>query len=438
MNSPDLKFKEGDRAGFTSTGTTGFGAGLKPAIVVRELIQNSLDAAREAKRDVAHIRFEVKTEAIKGIPGIEAYKQALDKAIKDQKKSPKLPSHAEKVVNAMQNCLDKEKVETLYVFDNGIGLDVEKMKALLTDGVSEKSDAQTGAFGNGHMAVIPASNLRYILYGGLSKKEDRDLYIASGHAVLASREGEKGETLSKDGFFIKKYENYDNPYVFPKNKEIPDYIQKALRHIKEKWNTSGSVVIVPGFNRFGEAKKETSLWDIIAKVAACNFFAAISDGKLIVEYSSDEDGNPSPLDNTEIKSILKKFIGDKTRKYGKFISPANAFSAYEALQKGKKQGIPTEVGEVSICIDELPCGGRSRFDLCRNGMWITDDKIPKLKPNHFTEFKPFHCVLLVTSKEIEIHKLIRDMEGPLHSSLEIKNLSKEDRKKFKMRYGYCS
>ena len=45
----DLKFGPGNSAGFTPAGVAGF-TNLRPAAVVRELIQNSLDAAREAQR----------------------------------------------------------------------------------------------------------------------------------------------------------------------------------------------------------------------------------------------------------------------------------------------------------------------------------------------------------------------------------------------------
>ena len=57
--APDLQFGfSTDRAGFTPAGIAAF-SDLRPAAVVRELIQNSLDAALiEAREPCAHVRFE--------------------------------------------------------------------------------------------------------------------------------------------------------------------------------------------------------------------------------------------------------------------------------------------------------------------------------------------------------------------------------------------
>ena len=54
----DLQFGPGDLSGFTSAGMAGF-HDLNPTAVVRELLQNSLDAAREVNRDTANVRFEI-------------------------------------------------------------------------------------------------------------------------------------------------------------------------------------------------------------------------------------------------------------------------------------------------------------------------------------------------------------------------------------------
>ena len=57
-NSLDLKFGPGSPTGFTPAGIASFGD-LRPAAVVRELIQNSLDAAVEAGEKTAIIRFRL-------------------------------------------------------------------------------------------------------------------------------------------------------------------------------------------------------------------------------------------------------------------------------------------------------------------------------------------------------------------------------------------
>ena len=197
---PNLHFGTGDLSGFTPAGIAGF-SDLNPTAVVRELLQNSLDAAREAGRDIAYIRFEVEEHPMRSIPGIQAYRDAFKCAVKDQQKllGGKLPDQAIGIVDAIRTCLESEQCTTLFVLDNGIGLDKKRMQGILADGLSVKSEAGTGAVGNGHLVVLPASDLRYVLYGG---RTGQGKAIGSGHVVLASFQ-KRGVRKSKDGFFCQ-------------------------------------------------------------------------------------------------------------------------------------------------------------------------------------------------------------------------------------------
>ena len=74
--------------------------------------------------------------------------------------------------------------------------------------------------------------------------------------------------------------------------------------------------------------------------------------------------------------------------------------------------------------------GNTRVDLCRNGMWITDDKTIPGFYGKFQDRIPFHAVLLLNSDEgKELHSLVRDSEGPLHDSMSTKDLPVEDKRK---------
>ena len=418
---PDLQFGPGDLSGFTAAGVAGFHE-LNPATVVRELLQNSLDAAREAGRDVARIRFEVEKRALDSVPGIESYRSAFRRAIEDQEKllGEKLQDTATGIARAMEDCLKSGECETLFVLDNGIGLDESRMRGLLGDGLSVKGNAGTGALGNGHLTVVPASDLRYVLYGG--RTEDGEI-IGAGHAVLASHQRD-GKRKSKDGFYVKAIrEDFFEPYVFPRNGEVPDYVKAKLEWIAANWEPgAGAVVAVPGFNRF--RAEEDSLWDMASKAAACNFFAAFAKGELRVELR--ENGEEKSLDKSNIDETLEKF-GDERRTRGGFLSGSRALAAFETIEKGEDVSVDAGTGRISMRWREPPQGGLSRVELCRNGMYITDD-LPRLQRARFADFKPFHCVILLDSNDGEIHRLVRKAEGPLHNRLEARKwLFKEEK-----------
>ena len=413
-NYPDLLFGPGDLSGFTPAGITGF-HNLKPAAVVRELLQNSLDAAREASREVVRVRFEVEKHSLQDIPGLSAYREAFQKAVDDQtRKLTLIPAQADAVVSTIQDCLKKSTCHTLYVMDNGIGLDEKRMGGLLADGLSVKGATSTGAVGNGHMVVLPASDLRYVLYGGRVETGEA---TAAGHAVLASHEVD-GERKSKDGFYVKELKNeLEHPYVFPLNGEIPEYISKKLAWMQNHcdWGPSGAgaVVAVPGFNYFRE-EGENSLWEMVSKAAASSFFAAFGSGELSVEVV--ENGESQTLNQGNIHSVLRDISSEKRTRSG-FLAGRSAFNAYEAMTLGERITVSTEVGTFTVCLRENQEGGASRIDLCRNGMWITN-KLPRLGTGQFAGLKAFHAVILLDIHSGDLHGIIRKAEGPLHNDIE--------------------
>ena len=131
-----------------------------PDVVVRELIQNSLDAWREldaaSAGECARISFHLDKLTVDDIPGIEDYRLALDNAesfMREQHPdSP--PAQAEGIVARMRRALDAEYVDVLTVTDNGAGLTRKAMWGLLSDGQSVKSGASGGAIGNGHFTAF--------------------------------------------------------------------------------------------------------------------------------------------------------------------------------------------------------------------------------------------------------------------------------------------
>ena len=425
----DLRFAPGTPTGFTPAGIAAFDD-LRPAAVARELIQNSLDAAGEADESRAIVRFKVGTCSIDDVPGIEAYCNAFHAALDFHEAGGELPSKARQVASTIEHALRQKTFHVLYVLDNGVGLDARRMTALLSDGVSAKPKGSAGTYGNGHSVAIPASDLRYALYGGVTAQ---GLRLAAGHAVLASHVGDHDDFLcSGDGFFVNGFRNGADGNVFDYGHEgaIPRLIARELDDI-EGTSGHGTAVILPAFNRFREYRR--SVGDMVMEAAACNFFVAIHEGRLEIRVEDETEGEkPRTLESS---NLLQTLAGHRDKKRaGAFLSGARAFDAFAAVKHGRAEAIETSFGRIGIHLREA--AETTRIDLCRKGMWITDDKgIPGFYYK-FTDRVPFHAVLTLDAEDgSTLHDLVRDSEGPLHDKIRAKDLSKVKQRQLRKALG---
>lgn len=411
-------------SGFTPTGVSGFND-LQPGVVVRELLQNALDAAVEAGETIATVRFGVRHVRSHEVPGYAEYRHAFRSAVASQGRSGNgvLTDNAQQVVNTINAALESNMCTLLTVLDNGIGLDRTTMDALLSDGTSAKQNAATGSYGNGHMVAIPASDLRYIMYGGITQDGAR---IGSGHAVLASHIGRGGRHHNDaDGYLIQDFGKAPGRlYDYATGKSVPPLIDRELDVIQERWG-HGTAIIVPAFNSFREDRE--TLWELVSQAAACSFFAALHDGRLRIEVEGKDGGSVHVLDAETVASVLESNRERKRRRSRSSLSGERAFNAWETLKDGSRHILATGLGDITVHIRHPSPHGMVRVDLCRNGMWIVDKNYIPGFYGKFSNRQPFEAVMLVNSDTgKEAHRLIRKAEGPLHNSLSTKLLAKHE------------
>ncbi len=422
MNTPDLLFgSDMSVSGFTPAGVSAF-SDLRATAVVRELIQNSLDAALIAANEkCARVRLRKFSCNTGDIPGIDSYRKAFEQAIETHTQSGKkdMPTQAKLVVDRIRRALQQKMQAVLSITDNGVGLDKRTMSALLSDGISVKGGKAAGTYGNGHTVAIPASNLRYILYGGLT---DGGETLASGHALLAShKKPGESQMASAHGFFIESMGSSEEGvyYSFPGGRSIPGLIQTELECIRTE-HGRGTAIIIPAFNQFGD---DESLWKIVSQATACNFFQAIHSGQLIVEVEEDQPSGESRDTKILNKEILPEILDEhkgETRigRRGAFLSGRKANDAYQTLVQGTSSIVKTSHEEVQVSL-RICDEGKPSVGLCRNGMWITEN-LPMLQ-NVFHNQQPFQALILLgPERRNEFYGLIQDAETPLHNELALK------------------
>ena len=422
---PELQFGYStDRTGFTPAGIAAF-SNLRPAAVVRELLQNSLDAALiEAREPCAHVRFERSTCTLEEIPGIESYRTAFRRALEEQSPS----GSARPVVERIARTLEGESHDVLWVIDNGVGLDGKRMSALLSDGVSAKGGGASGTFGNGHSVVVPASNLRYVMYGGLTANGQS---YGSGQAVLASHRDEADQrSRSGRGVYLESFEpvSVDVPFTLAQGDAIPPMVAAAVDWIRDE-HGHGAAVIIPAFNNF---EHEQSLQEAVFRAAAFNFFQAIHEGGLVVEVVDPQGGGL--LDAATLPQVLAPYRDElRPGRTGAFLSGRKANEAYEALVDGETHEVATSQGNVAVRLLRRESGRRS-VGLCRNGMWITEE-LPMFR-NAFADRQPFQGLILLSSdQEDPFFELIREAETPLHDKLAPKQMAPNRRKALRQALG---
>lgn len=410
----DLVFQSGQPQGFSTLTTTQWDG--KPEPIIRELLQNCLDAAAEIDVEQAEVDFEIRRVPLDQVPGIQSYRGHFDDAV--AQREAETQSRAEKrVIDRIRRILDTDTVRLLVCRDNGVGLDRDRMGRILTQGNTSKDKGGAGAFGIGHLTAFAGSDLRYVLYAGRWGDQDGEVHeIASGHAILASRALHNGEGgLGGDGFWLHGEEAtlfHQSPY--------PDRAPPLLQEELDQLADTGSVVCIAGFNNF---RSEADPAQAIAQVAAKNFLVAIWEGKMVVRVR-DESGDETVVMRDTLGEILAQEKGKKRgAQTGRWLPGAQAYQAWQTLNGG----VPFELqAGAPACILPLAAGKskpESRVQVFRNGMWITNSA-DELEPRHFRTCKPFAAVVMVADGRLA--ELVRDAEGPEHRHLERSRLPRQD------------
>lgn len=392
-----------------------------PSVIVRELIQNSLDAAAPPGSQV-QVDFVFDELPVSDIPGIDAFRFAFHAAKRTNDHSPEA---AEAQIERITESLNKDRIPVLYVFDNGIGLDTLRTNALLSDGLTNKvgEDARSaGSYGLGHYTAFPASDLQYVLYGGLTASYERTM---SGHAILASHFDSDKQLLGKDGYYIRGDPRPDirNRYRFADNGQIPAAVNEALDRIHTQVG-HGSVVMLLAFNNFRDDEDPT---ESVLRVAARHFYPVIRTGHLVVR--TERRGRTRLLDDSTAETLLRSGRAERSSRSDS-INGGKAYAIWRTLHSGQKREVHTDFGKIRLFVRPADTDESTRISLYRSGMFITDS-VPLNRPYYFAQYRRFNAVILVNTpdpdEDSSAFDLVRQAEGEKHASINKKRLPAKKR-----------
>ena len=315
--------------------------------LVRELIQNSLDAKQDGLAEPVSVAFSetrIKRSLIGGA-GLQRHLQScLTRAREDDRTDA-----AEAYSNAL-SVIQQPLIPCLKVQDRGTtGLNDHRWKALVVqDGaVSKDGGAPGGSFGIGKNAILNVSDLQTVFYSTrLVEGRKGRIEKLQGKATLAGhRDPNDSDTdLQHIGFYSRE----DGEPV--KGTSIPEFF---------RLDDSGTGVFVMGFN-----PHSTEWVNLVVTSVIESFFYAIHHQRLIVEVSS-MSGESARIDHQTIDYLFDRL--DPTNKA--------AVHYYRAMRDLGRDGVEfTErcdgLGRLRVYVVFKEGAPRRIAQINRNGMLI--------------------------------------------------------------------
>ena len=413
----DFPHNNGGEAGFASPHINR--ESVTEEVVVRELLQNALDASLNTGPVAVEFRHEgIPTQQL---PLIKNYMQAFNAARKHRK--DKVDSPAERqAIDRIRGCVHQRKTKVLACIDRGRGIDTTALRSLYNTGDTTKAKGR-GSVGLGHLTAFAASDLRYVLYAGRNAAGQETF---GGHAILATSSID-GKQRDAHGYIRGTEERRGSPASQARgSSDIPALVRGWL-----PGEGSGSVAAILGYGptmHTGSGR----LPETLLAAAAKSFVVAVHQGGLTVDCRVDGTIRAS-LDKTTLAAELRPTRDQQRRRLGLGVLGREAWAAYETLQTGAILPIGEGLDGVSIWVRDLAAGERTLVCVFREGMWITSHA-PQLQHAHFGNLAPFCAVVNVEDpsagvEENSICALVREAEGETHSQIRPSEITDPTKKK---------
>ena len=360
--------------------------------LVREIIQNSLDARESGISDPIVVKF-TDTEVERELIGASQLYKHLTACL-DRAKAEGMPQAVRRIYENARKALKRARIRCLRVTDSGTtGLSDSKWDALVVqEGAVQKSDfgAPGGSYGVGKNAVFNLSDAQTVFYSTqyFNRREGR-VEKMQGKAKLMSHKSPvgKGQDVQHIGFY--KASNGEPLFT----RQIPDFF---------RLDETGTGVFIMGFN-----PRSSDWMDEVTTAVIENFFYAVHHKQLIVEISTDSEN--VAITHERIDQLFE----------AKSPQDPNAYYYYRAIrdEKAEQTDRIDKIGILDVHV-LTGSGPRRTAYVNRNGMLITDSreqKVNPIAPRGKSLWPAYATVVSPTTDQGDTW--IRTMENPSHDSV---------------------
>ena len=366
--------------------------------VVREIIQNSLDAKDQRHQDSPVVVKMSKFDLARGSINAADLTGHISESLKSTRK--KKNEKGIRFYEYALKVLKKPKIPVLKVVDyNTTGLGGERWESLVYDEgtTSKDSAAAGGSFGIGKNAPYAASALGLVCYSTRYPNKHRVMKFIARCKIVAHQDpnGREGK-LQHVGFGTTGEYDGDN---YPP-------VTGADIHESFRLDKTGTGIFIMGF------KEERGWQKAVIRSTVRNFFAAIHDKKLSVTVEDTEITNET----------LDEHFGRDSKKH----------KQYYDLYRNSEQPITVE-GEGGWKLRlKIATGGEDMDNsvayVNSRGMLITAEKTFKRNP-FGAGIDTGKYVAVVWAADDATDVMVREMEPPTHESIEYKRIEDRDRRR---------
>lgn len=391
--------------GINDAGIETFTANMNESLV-REIIQNSLDAIRNEVTDPVEVEFVKFCISPNEIPDLNGLKDAIKKCKESNENEPDACEFFKKA----EDILSQKEIKVLRISDyktKGLeGADTcEKgtnwSRLVKENGSSNKGYGSGGSFGIGKSAAFACSDLRTVFY---SSKDICGLKSNFGVAKLVSYKDKKD---AKDEYWTTGVGYYSENEKFVAIKELANIDTEHTR------NDSGTDIYILGMHDIKDFES------FFTKAVLLNFLVSLVNKKLVVrirDKTIDSSTLYKTIDSSTLDEYMKKLNLHESEEIKNLVEYYDTLTSsnpnikvvkLDSTKYGKEFGFKD--GECTLYLKEGEGLNRKIMITRRAGMKI-------LEQNYISGSIDFTGVLVIEGDNM--NEVFRKMEVPSHDSWE--------------------